>query len=204
MTDSKKLVKQAEEYLEQDDFEEAYRLLLEAILLDGNGEALSILGRMYLTGDGVKEDYDKSSKFYALAYENGTVLQAWHLIMAANHYQTLAEEGDGDMTLTLKCYELAGDMGETYGYECLGDYYINTGEYEKAYKYLMKPKKYNSTGLYCLGKMYEEGLYVEKDLQKAIDYYQKSVDAYAKYEEANGHDQYCDMSRERLKRLKTA
>lgn len=41
---------------------------------------------------------------------------------------TIAEESDGDMTLTLKCYQLAGDLGET--------------------------KKYNTTGLYCLGKMY--------------------------------------------------
>ena len=178
MTDSNIMVEQAEKYLEVEDFEEAYRMLLEAVLMDGNGEALSLLGKMYLDGEGVSESLDKACKYFALAYENGTVVKAWHLIMAANHYQTFAEEGDGDMILTLKCYQLAGDMGETYGFECLGDYYLNAGEYEKAYEYLMRPKKYNSTGLYCLGKMYEEGLFVEKNLEKAIEYYQKSVDIY--------------------------
>ena len=196
------MVEQAEKLLEREDFEEAYRMLLEAILLDGNGEALSLLGKMYLDGEGVRESLDKACKCFALAYENGTIVKAWHLIMAANHYQTLAEEGDGDMTLTLKCYEIAGDMGEGYGYECLGDYYLNAGEYEKAYEYLMKPKKYNSTGLYCLGKMYEEGLYVEKDLEKAINYYQRSVDIFINYEDEYGHDKYCDMSKERLKVLR--
>ena len=202
MTDSNAMVERAKIYLEKDEFDVAYQLLLEAILLDGNGEALSLLGKMYLDGDGISESLDKACKYFALAYESGTVVKAWHLIMAANHYQTLAEEGDGDMTLTLKCYQLAGDMGETYGYECLGDYYLNAGEYEKAYEYLMKPKKYNSTGLYCLGWMYEEGLYVEKDIEKAVEYYQKSVDAFIDYEEEHGHDKYCDMSKERLCKLK--
>ena len=202
MTDSNTLVEQAKKYLGNDDFDSAYQLLLEAILLDGNGEALSLLGKMYLDGEGVSESLDKACKYFALAYENGTVMRAWHMIMAANHYQTLAEEGDGDMSLTLKCYQLSGDMGETYGYECLGDYYLNAGKYEKAYEYLMKPKKYNSTGLYCLGKMYEDGLFVEKDLEKAIEYYQKSVDTYIDYESEHGHDKYCDMSKMRLCKLK--
>ena len=46
---------------EKGDFEEAYRLLLEAVLHDGDGEALSILGSMYFHGDGVREDFDESS-----------------------------------------------------------------------------------------------------------------------------------------------
>ena len=201
MTDSRILVEQADNYLEKGDFEEAYRLLLEAVLHDGDGEALSILGSMYFHGDGVREDFDKSCKYFALAYENGNISKAWHLIMAANHYKKIAKEGDGDMTLVLKCYQLAGDMGETYGYECLGDYYLNAGEYEKAYEYLMKPEKYNTTGLYCLGKMYEEGLFVGKDIGKAIEYYQKAVDTYIDYEADYGHDEYCDKSKERLCKL---
>ena len=201
MTDSRILVEQADNYLEQGDFEEAYRLLLEAVLHDGDSEALSLLGTMYLYGDGVRENYDKSCKFFAMAYENGNVMEAWHLIMAANHYKKLAKEGDGDMTLVLKCYQLAGDMGETYGYECLGKYYLNSGDYEKAYEYLMKPEKYNTTGLYCLGKMYEEGLFVEKDIEKAIEYYQKAVDTYIDYEADYGHDECCDMSKDRLCKL---
>ena len=201
MTDSRILVEQADNYLEKGDFEEAYRLLLEAVLHDGDGEALSILGSMYFHGDGVREDFDKSCKYFALAYENGSISNAWHLIMAANHYRKLAKEGDGDMTLVMKCYQLAGDMGETYGYECLGDYYLNVGDYEKAYEYLMKPEKYNTTGLYCLGKMYEEGLFVGKDIEKAIEYYQKAIDTDIDYEADYGHDEYCDMSKERLCKL---
>lgn len=201
MTDSRILVEQADNCLEKGDFEEAYRLLLEAVLHDGDGEAMSLLGSMYFHGDGVREDFDKSCKYFALAYENGNISNAWHLIMAANHYKKLAKEGDGDMKLVLKCYQLAGDMGETYGYECLGDYYLNAGEYEKAYEYLMKPEKYNTTGLYCLGKMYEEGLFVGKDIEKAIEYYQKAVDAYIDYEADYGHDEYCDMSKDRLCKL---
>lgn len=87
--------------------------------------------------------------------------------------------------------------------EPVAELYLNRGDYEWAYECLTRPKKLNSTGLYLLGKMYEEGLYVEKDLEKAIDYYEEAANFFNDYEDEFGHDKYSDLSMERLKILTT-
>lgn len=201
MTDSKTLVEQAKALLEKENYDEAYRLLLEAALMDENGEAMAALGQMYYDGDGVRADYDKAGKMFGLAFENGTVEETWHLVIAGSCYEEKAKTRPEEIDMAIRCYKAAADRGLGYGYECLAELYLNRGDYEWAYECLTRPKKLNSSGLYLLGKMYEEGLYVEKDIEKSIDYYEKAVDFYIDYEDDYGHDKYCDMSKVRLKAL---
>ncbi len=203
MTDSKTMVEHAKALLEKENYDEAYRLLLEAALMDENGEAMATLGQMYYDGEGVRMDYDKAGKLFGLAFENGTVEETWHLVIAGSCYEEKAKTRPEEIDMAIRCYKAAADRGLGYGYECLAELYLNRGDYEQAYECLTSPKKLNSTGLYLLGRMYEEGLHVEKDIEKATDYYEQAVDFYIDYEDEYGHDKYCDMSKERLKILTT-
>ena len=75
----------------------------------------------------------------------------------------------------MKWYRLAVDNGCEFGYECMGSMYMKKGEYKKAAELFLKPEKKESLALYSLGKIYEEGLGVEKDMDKAIEYYKSII-----------------------------
>ncbi len=203
MMESNAMVEQAKSLIENEDYDEAYRLLLEASLLDENGEAMAYLGRLYFDGEGVDENYDKAGKLFGLAYENGVVLEGWHLIIAGSYYEDRSRIYPEEIELAIRCYREAGERGQGYGYECLAELYMNRGDYKTAYECLMKPRKYNPTGLYLLGKMYEEGLYIEKDMDKAIEYYRRAAGFFDEEEWIYGTDRYSELSRERLCKLKS-
>ena len=70
--------------------------------------------------------------------------------------------------------------GVDYGYSCLGEMYFlgeldsiygEENKYKNAYEYFVKGPQNQTMPLYYLGEMYKDGLYVKKDIDKAIEYY---------------------------------
>lgn len=190
-------------YDEAGDLSEAYHYYLEAALSENDGNACEALGNMYYAGDYVHQDYDKAGHYFAMAFDSGIKVDRWTLIIAADYWKKRYKESREEVNLhnAIKCYEIAGLRGEVYGYECLGEIYIDLGDYDKAYEYLTKKEIKNTCGFYQLGRMYEEGLGVNQNLNKAIELYKRTVEMYEPYEEEYGPDGYAEYAKDRLRKI---
>ncbi|MCR4657290.1 MAG: sel1 repeat family protein [Lachnospiraceae bacterium] len=162
----------AKQFEEENNEEMAYRCYLESAMSEKDGKALFNLGKMYLFGDYVVEDYDKAGHYFKLAYETGYSLPGSSYIIIANCKE---EERTETWESKMNWYRLAADHGCDHGYECMGFMYMKKGEYLMAIDYFLIPEKKTTTSLYNLGKIYDEGLGVEPDLEKAIEYYKRTV-----------------------------
>ena len=182
---------------------EAYRYFLEAAISENDGEAMRVLARRYMDGYPCEWNTDKAFHYYCLAYENGTDLGPIELINAGAGYQKKATEENTPefYSLARECYLLAAKKGDSFGFECAGETFFLEENYESAYEMFKMAGPRNSLGLHYLGRMFEEGLLAQKDLEKAISYYKRSI-KYGEYkEEEYGEDYYCYLSRERIKAL---
>ncbi|MBR4145043.1 MAG: sel1 repeat family protein [Lachnospiraceae bacterium] len=167
-----KMNRQAQRYEEKGDKEMAYRCYLENALTGTDGKSLYELGKKYLLGDFVDFDYDKAGHYFKMAYEVGYKLPAgFYIVIACYEKKAVNATWDSEM----KWYQLAVDEGCEYGYECMGNMYMEKGDYKKAIELFLTPTKNESLSLYSLGKIYEEGLGVEKDMDKAIEYYRRTI-----------------------------
>ena len=85
-----------------------------------------------------------------------------------------------DVGRALELYQMAVDAGETVGYEFMAYmYYYGTEipvDYEKAYNLIMKSEFDCTESYFVLGEMYRLGLFLEKSMEKAVEYYQKIID----------------------------
>lgn len=204
MTTSSSIYKQAMTLRDNGNMEESYRLLLEAALLDSNTEALESLGKMYYYGDYVRQDYDKSGRYFAMAFENGGDVEPWTLIIAGDVYEKRSVDDPEAIDSALKFYKAATDEGISFGYECMAKVYADCGEYEKAYESLIIPEALNPLGMYYLSYLYENDLGIDKDLGKAKEYYKQAVDAHTGYEDEYGPDMHSELSKARLCKLESA
>ena len=98
-----------------------------------------------------------------------------------------------DAAEAIRWYEKAVENGEPFGNELLGEmYYLGKGvpvDYKKAFAYFTKDhSKKSFCTRYHLGEMYRQGLYVEKDLAKACEYYADV--AFDELEERHRDDYY--------------
>ena len=188
----------AKQYENRGDTERAYQYYLEAALAENDGEAMYALAKMYFDGEYVRESYDKAGRYFGLAYDSNAKVKPWTLIIAGSYWERRADESKNYIELAEKYYQAAADQGVDYGYECLGQLYYNLGNYKKAYDSLSKKEVQNPCGLYCLGKLYDEGLYVEQDKNKAIDLYEKAVAFCDKIGEKIGVDEHGMLAKQRL------
>ena len=167
-----KLNRQAQRYEEKGDKEMAYRCYLENAMTGTDGKSLYELGQKYLFGDFVDFDYDKAGHYFKMAYETGYKLPGFAYIVIGSWEK---KSKDATWDSEMNWYQLAVDEGCEYGYECMGSMYMEKGDYKKALEYFLKTEKNESISLYSLGKMYEEGLGVEKDIDKAVEYYKRTI-----------------------------
>ena len=198
-----KLYEVAKKYEDDGRIDKAYQFYLEAALSENDADAMYRLGQMYYEGDYVSQDYDKAGYYFGLAYDNDADGKAWTLILAGSYWEKRAEDDDDKEMLNnaIKYYQAAADHGIGYGNECLGKVYYDLGEYEKAYEYLLQMEERNPLGYYYMGKLYEEGRGVEKDIPTAINYYKKAVECGSEHEEEYGEDRDTALARERLRAL---
>ena len=177
-----------------------YKRLLDATYLDESGEVLEAIGMMFLQRMSSDLDTSKGCRFLELAYERGVDLRPELYITMGS----LREVGDEIITkdpeLALKWYQKALDGGVKFAYACIGDLYfkgdIGEKDYQKAYELFIKSGEKEALCLARLGEMYERGLYVEKDLVKAREYYERIIKDRSDYEKY-GDDDY-EFARNRL------
>ena len=176
-----KFVELGDMYLNDGKLEEAYKYYLEAAINEKDLLAMEKLGRMYLDGAYPNLDYKKAFHYFTLAYDNGK--EADYLVGVIMEYiekiysddegkaeykkylEHIYDEGvsykciwiaseylsgevlEQDVNKAIKLYETAGEEGEPFGYDCIGEMYF-LGEhverdYEKAYEYFAINFYYN-------------------------------------------------------------
>ena len=194
----------ATKHEDRGEIEKAYQCYLEAALAEDDGEAMNALAQMYFEGDYVNESYDKAGKYFGMAYDRKADIQPWTLIIAGSYWEQRSEENEQNLLYAMKYYRAAADLGVGYGHECLGKLHYNLGEYKEAYEHLIQGEDRNPCGFYYLGRLYDEGLGVEQNRDKAIELYEKAVESGLKYEKEYGEDEDCAKAKERLKELGVA
>jgi len=157
----------------------------------GSNKARIALGHLYETGEGVSIDLSKAMELYLSAAENGFSLgmiasaflyendtyTGKDLVKAVNWYEKLLESTD----------DIPADLVETAKSKLAVNYF--SGDYitENVPKALLLMEELainDDIFKHMLGEIYRQGLKVEKDTQKAIEYLEvvaKSGEADAQY-----------------------
>lgn len=87
--------------------------------------------------------------------------------------QNLSSE---DIDEALEQFRLEANEGYISAYNSVAAIYVQKKNYKKAWKWYLKSAGANdSTGQYYVGKFYQEGLHVKKDLNMAVKYYEKAA-----------------------------
>jgi TPR repeat protein len=193
----------AKQYENRGDIEKAYQYYLEAALAEDDGEAMYALAKMYFDGEYVRESYDKAGRYFGLAYDSNAKVSPWTLIIAGSYWERRSGDHKGYFEFAENYYQAAADQGVDYGYECLGQLFFDQGDYKKAYESLSKKEVKNPCGYYYLGKLYDEGLYVDQDVNKAIKLYEKAATFCDGIREGIGEDEHGMRAKQRLRELKT-
>ncbi len=156
----------------------------------------------------IMEDYQNSVKRNVDAQEGYRTLLKYLMgqnssaayIYAGDEYMDTNFVFDPDWRKGLDCYEKAVELGDPFGYECIAKaYYTGTAggvNYQKAFEYYTKSEEFHSSEkYYYLGEMYFHGYYVQKDREKAKEYYEQLIndEVYS-----NTDDQYVSLARRRL------
>ncbi|MGO2301751.1 tetratricopeptide repeat protein [Psychrobacter sp. AOP7-D1-15] len=152
---------------------EKARYWFEKAADQGNAQAINLLGAVYFTGCGADKDYKKAEEFFLLANEKGSK-QA-----KVNLGELYREGGFGierDYDKALYWYQLGIADEPARAYNGLSLVYIDQGEYEQAYEYVVQAADLEYTeAQYNLGYYYDSGTFVEKDDEKAKYWYEKAA-----------------------------
>lgn len=151
----------------QTNYKLAYKLLKSAAD-NNNVEALNGLGIMYLYGMGKNQDYDLAEKYFKTALGLGDKI--------ANYNLGELYRQKNDINLSTYWYNKSIADNPYKAYEGLSKLYIQNNEYKKAFIYSEKAAELNNPEAeYNLGVFFENGIYVERDINKAIYWYQKAA-----------------------------
>ncbi len=163
----------------------------------GHKTAQYILGRMYEQGEGVEKDEDKAAGWYIKA-ANQRQWKATKILSKlalkgnkfAQQWATAGKE-EGEVQYTLgRLYEqgIGVNKDENKAVECYFRAFNQGSSHDALMSFLAlkrnklvqewiigKAKEGNSWTQYILGQMYEQGEGVEKDIEKAVEYYIQAV-----------------------------
>lgn len=92
-----------------------------------------------------------------------------------------AAENEGDFAAAIEFYQKAANTGEDdceHGLFLIGSTYKDLGDYQMAFKfYLEAAEKGSGDGMFFVAACYEDGLGVEKNFDKAIEWYRRAARA---------------------------
>ena len=150
----------------------------------GNIAALNSLGLCYQKGLGVEQDLKKALKYYEEAANKNYVYALNNLGL---YYESLKE-----YDLAKNYFLKSANLHESFACNRMGEYYRNEGNKKEALKYYQKAlesniREVNVWAYYNIAKYYYlegdlESL-TSKDLNKAIDYFEKSNSLIASLQE---------------------
>ena len=151
--------------------------LLKAAVDQGSIIALCSLGHCYHHGYGTNIDYKKAKELYELAISKYDGFST-----AYNNLGVLYKSGLGvkrDKAKGKELYEKATSLGSDTAMSNLGHMYEEDKDYTKAIELYEKSiKENNKNAMIKMAKLYQNGLGVSIDLNKAKDLYEKAIKGY--------------------------
>ena len=164
----------------------------------GNDNGAYLIGAMYQYGDGVDQDYEKAIEWYEKAYESGIADGA----LKIGYMYSCGLGVEQDVNLAEEWYEKAYESGDYACADTIAEYYY-TGQgteqdYAKALEWYEKAYDFNYEFLQSdecdewvadvyreravqsanrVAEMYEKGLGVAQDADKAAEWYTKAEEA---------------------------
>lgn len=150
-------------------YNKAYEYLLISSL-NNHPRACLLIGEMLLTnkiGNGSEEDKLVALKYLTKASELGSIAALNKLGL---YYLNI------DKSKAIEYFNIAIKEDYVYSYNNLGKIYEDMKDYKKAFDYYMKSAlKEESWACNKLGEFYRKGIYVEKNMKLAFDYYNLST-----------------------------
>ncbi len=139
---------------------------------EGDANAQYQLGSIYTTGrNGIEKDYEKAHFWYLKAAESGHAFAMYYLAWMYKRGQGVKE----DPEKAFYWFENAAEKGNVYAISnvghCYQKGYFVKRDYVKAAEWYKKGE-HSSVCCLALGELYELGNGVEKDLEKAMHYYE--------------------------------
>jgi TPR repeat protein len=149
--------------------------IYEKCALDGDGLACSSLGVLYLRGVGVDKDIARAFNFISKSHDRKCAYGTALLGLCYEHgYGT-----EVDRAGAYAKYVEAAKAGDAYGALCLAlANYQGTGcevNYASAFEWMSKSAFSNVGAQYYMGKFYEDGVGVTKDVGQAVQWYRKAA-----------------------------
>lgn len=145
----------------------------------GSAQAQSFLADFYYYGEGIEQSYEQAYQYYKMAADQGDAYSQYCVAY-------MLENGQGikaDYNKAIKMYQQAADGGNAAAQTYIG-YLYDTGEggkkrdFTEAFKwYMLAADQGDQVAMFNLGGLYEYGDGVEKNMDKAKEWYQKSADA---------------------------
>lgn len=171
------------DYTRPDSFEVLYYPETRNI---SDAEAYRRIGQMYMDGLGVEEDGPKGCRYLETAYEKGArnIRVGDYLMMGVYRQIETRKAVEYGLTRNLvlaikwymECLKLCKELNDSHGislvYSHIGRAFIDEElkDYEKAYYFLSVASEQEPEALFYLARMYDRGLYVQRDHEKAEFY----------------------------------
>lgn len=148
-------------------------------LADGNmPEAEEFLAVLYLKGEGVEKDYEMALKYFrkGIVFENPEALLCAGICLA-----NMKPMDDDKVGKIIRYWTKAANLGDVNAKINLGLLYydgkIVTQDYKEAFRWFKDVAEANHpAGIFQVGRSYEQGYGVEKDVKKAETYYRKGAE----------------------------
>jgi TPR repeat protein len=141
----------------------------------GYGKSQYFIAQCYSEGRGVEKDDKKALEWYLKAASTGHVLAQYY---AGHHYAN----GIGvkpDEETAVKWYTRAAKQGHTYSRqlieECFGKAVKQSKDMTPFEKHMDEAAQGDAEAQFIMGRYYEEGIGVEKDLNEAKKWYTKAA-----------------------------
>ena len=144
------------------------------------------IGKMHCCGSGTKQDHEKAFEWFYKSAKEGNKFAQYSL---ANLYY-FGNGVEKDLSQAFLWYQKSSSQGQPYAMYSIAQMY-SKGEYvaaneETAQKYYKKAlsgfleleskDQADENLFYKIGSMYKNGLGIEADIDKAIDYFQRSAE----------------------------
>lgn len=161
----------AVQHLQTGEYQKAYGLL-QPLAESGNAAAQLNLGIMYLNGDGVKRDFDKSRAWLEQAADRGKVPA---MVILSKMYRGGYGRPE-DTAQVAKWLKLAAKANDVESMNQLGILHYSQKEYDQALVWFRKAAdRDHPESQSFLGDLYRFGRAVKQDYSEAIRWYEKSA-----------------------------
>lgn len=158
-------------------YEISYKYFKEASIKN-HPSSYYIMSKMYyhnLIGEGTKEELKIAYNYLNKAIELGSIpaINLLGLLYLKGTYPVKK-----DINKAIEYFKEASKYNYAYAYNNLGKIYEDNKKYKEAFEHYVKSSNLGeSWSLNKLGEYYRNGIYVEKNMQKAFDCYSRAIEA---------------------------